>query len=313
MHKEQPMTSQINPNNIDGNYPVAGQPNNTQGMRDNFTNTKTNLQFAADEISDLQSKVVLKAALTGTTLDNNMNGGVITDVKLNDVSYSYLPIVATSGSIDIDYSAAGFQQINPSAPVSLSFSNWPVTNSAGSVRVAFNVTNVSQTLTLPAAVTLGTTGVQGYSGGVITFAAVGIYQFEFSTTDNGTTVTMRDLSRPLALYTNAFGYTAGAGGTVSQTSNKSTTVVLNEPSGEITMQNSTLNAATTVSFTLTNSTIGARDVMIINLVGGGTAGAYTFGANCTSGSAVVTVRNVTAGNLGEALVLRYAVIKGSIA
>ena len=123
---------------------------------------------------------------------------------------------------------------------------------------------------------------------------------------------MRDLSRPLALYTNAFGYTAGAGGTVSQTSNKSTTVVLNEPSGEITMQNSTLNAATTVSFTLTNSTIGARDVMIINLVGGGTAGAYTLGANCTTGSATVTVRNVTAGNLGEALVLRYAVIKGSI-
>jgi hypothetical protein len=241
-----------------------------------------------------------------------MNDGLIFAVKLQDVSYTYIPVVATAGSINIDYSAGQFQQINPSAPVSLNFTNWPVTNSAGVVTVAFNVTNVSQTLTLPAAVTLGTTGVQGYTGGVITFAATGLYQFEFSTVDNGTTVTMRDLSRPLSLYTNAFGYTAGAGGTVSQTSNKSTTVVLNEPSGEITMQNSTLNAATTVSFTLTNSTIGARDVMIINLVGGGTAGAYTFGANCTSGSAVVTVRNVTAGNLGEALVLRYAVIKGSI-
>jgi hypothetical protein len=34
------MTSQINPNNIDGTYPVAGQPNDTQGMRDNFTATK---------------------------------------------------------------------------------------------------------------------------------------------------------------------------------------------------------------------------------------------------------------------------------
>ena len=67
------MTSSINPNNIDGNYPVAGQPNNTQGMRDNFTNIKTNFQYAEDEITDLQSKVVLKQALTGTTLDNNMN------------------------------------------------------------------------------------------------------------------------------------------------------------------------------------------------------------------------------------------------
>ena len=66
------MTSAINPNNIDGAYPVAGQDNNSQGFRDNFTNTKTNFQYAADEITDLQSKVVLKQALTGTTLDNDM-------------------------------------------------------------------------------------------------------------------------------------------------------------------------------------------------------------------------------------------------
>ena len=54
------MASQINPNNIDGNYPVAGIPNNTQGMRDNFTETRTNFQYARDEITELQNKVVLK-------------------------------------------------------------------------------------------------------------------------------------------------------------------------------------------------------------------------------------------------------------
>ena len=41
------MTSQINPNNIDGSYPVAGQDNNSQGFRDNFTNLKVNFQDAA--------------------------------------------------------------------------------------------------------------------------------------------------------------------------------------------------------------------------------------------------------------------------
>ena len=56
------MTSQINPNNIDGTYPVAGVPNNTQGFRTNFTNIKTNFEYAETEIDDLQSKVVLKAA-----------------------------------------------------------------------------------------------------------------------------------------------------------------------------------------------------------------------------------------------------------
>ena len=64
------MTSQINPNNIDGLYPTAGVSNNTQGMRDNFTNTKTNFQYAADEITDLQSKVLLKAALDAGGRDN---------------------------------------------------------------------------------------------------------------------------------------------------------------------------------------------------------------------------------------------------
>ena len=61
------MTSQINPADIDATYPIAGVSNNTQGMRDNFTYTQTNFQYAADEITDLQNKVVLKAALTGTT------------------------------------------------------------------------------------------------------------------------------------------------------------------------------------------------------------------------------------------------------
>ena len=32
------MTSQINPNNIDAAYPVAGQDNNTAGFRTNFSN-----------------------------------------------------------------------------------------------------------------------------------------------------------------------------------------------------------------------------------------------------------------------------------
>ena len=49
------MTSQINPNNVDGTYPVAGQPNNTQGFRDNFTNIKTNFSYAETEITDLQN------------------------------------------------------------------------------------------------------------------------------------------------------------------------------------------------------------------------------------------------------------------
>ena len=107
------------------------------------------------------------------------------------------------------------------------------------------------------------------------------------------------------------GYNASAQGTVTQATSKSTGVTLNKSAGQITMNNASLAAATVVSFTLTNSTISNTDLLLINHVSGGTLGAYTFNASCGTGSAVIYVRNASAGSLGEAIVLRYAVIKGA--
>jgi len=86
------MTSLINPNNIDGGYPVAGQDNNSQGFRDNFTNTKVNFQYAEQEITDLQDQVVLKGALPGVegTPNNNMNDTLLYAALIRD-----LPILHT--------------------------------------------------------------------------------------------------------------------------------------------------------------------------------------------------------------------------
>jgi len=51
------MSSNINPNNINGNFPVAGQDNDSQGFRDNFTNILNNFSFASSEITDVQNSV----------------------------------------------------------------------------------------------------------------------------------------------------------------------------------------------------------------------------------------------------------------
>jgi hypothetical protein len=112
-------------------------------------------------------------------------------------------------------------------------------------------------------------------------------------------------------FTLPFGYGAGAGGTVTQATNKSTGVTLNTQCGQVTMNNAQLDAATAVSFTLTNSQVAATDLLVVNHVSGGTTGAYLFGARAAAGSATITVRNVTAGNLSEALVIGFAVIKAS--
>ena len=110
--------------------------------------------------------------------------------------------------------------------------------------------------------------------------------------------------------TGTIGYVTGAGGAVTQATNKATGVTLNASCGRITMNAAALNAGTAVSFTLTNSRIAAGDLLILNHASAGTAGAYTLNGQAGSGSAVITVRNVTAGNLSEAIVIGFAVIKG---
>lgn len=105
------------------------------------------------------------------------------------------------------------------------------------------------------------------------------------------------------------GYSTGAGGTVTQATNKSTGVTLNKICGQITMNNAALNAGVIVSFVLTNSTIASTDLLILNHVATGTFGSYLLNARAASGSATIDVRNTSAGNLSEAIVIGFAVYK----
>jgi hypothetical protein len=191
------MTSAINPNNIDGAYPVAGQDNDSQGFRDNFTNTKTNFEYAADEITDLQNKAVLKAALTGGTLNNNMAGSLLSNAQLQDMSETRVALGTISGTATIDYSAGPYYTLTTSGSVSLSFTNFSVAGTVSRVRVQITVANTAHTLTLPAAVSIGTSNIQGISSNVITFGQTGTYEFEFETGDAGTTITIIDQNRNL--------------------------------------------------------------------------------------------------------------------
>ena len=199
------MTSAINPNNIDGAYPVAGQDNNSQGFRDNFTNTATNFQYAADEISDLQAKVVLKAALTGTTLNNDMGGSVLSNAQLQDMSETVVALGTVAGSTTINYALGSFQTLTTNGAVTLAFSNFPPAATAGTVRVQVTVANVIHTLVLPAAVTVNARGIQGLntSTGTISFAATGVYTFEFTTANGGTTITVVEVNKQIQPFNNS--------------------------------------------------------------------------------------------------------------
>lgn len=196
------MTSQVNPNNIDGTYPVAGQDNDSQGFRDNFTNIRNNFTFAKAEIEDLQNKAVLKSALLNTVLSNDFAGNAVVNPALTSWRETYNNIGSVSGSVTINFVNGNFQKITMSGSTTLTFS-FPsnAANQYASVKLWVNNPNAAYTLSFPNSVTLGDTDtVAGFAGNTITFSSAEIsnstdYFFEIFTVDGGTTLGIRDLGR----------------------------------------------------------------------------------------------------------------------
>jgi hypothetical protein len=107
------------------------------------------------------------------------------------------------------------------------------------------------------------------------------------------------------------GYATGAGGVVTQETNKATAVTLDKTTGQITMNGAALNAATRVTFQVNNAQVAATDAVVVSLVGGeATTGSYSYWVNTiTGGSFRITLKNETGGALSEAVVLKFAVLK----
>jgi len=104
------------------------------------------------------------------------------------------------------------------------------------------------------------------------------------------------------------GYASGAQTAVTQATSKSTGVTANTSAGQITMNNASLATVTNVTFTLTNSLLSAKDVLILNTTNG-TSGAYNaFVSSMAAGSATITLRNISGGSLSEAVVINFAII-----
>ena len=72
------MASNINTTNIDAAYPVAGQDNDSQGFRDNFSTIKSNFVASKTEIEAIQSTTA-----QGITYDSGNNNYNILDFAHN--------------------------------------------------------------------------------------------------------------------------------------------------------------------------------------------------------------------------------------
>lgn len=109
------------------------------------------------------------------------------------------------------------------------------------------------------------------------------------------------------------GYGVGAGGTVTQSTSKSTAVTLNKPCGQITMNNAALAAGAEVFFPVNNTLVATSDSVLISPLWV-TVSPLNYQCRLTyvgGGAFGIAVKNISAGSLSEALIINFAIIKGA--
>ena len=195
--------STINTNGINVNYPVPGENNSSQGFRDNFTNIKNNINTAGTEITELQSKAVLKAGLTGIPIDNNMANTLISNAAVRSFrSTTYNLGNAISGSVVIDATLGDVQIGTITGNTTLQFAGWAPSGTRSAISLDFTIANTEAYVIFPGTVNASGNIIENNTlvGGNLAIAtapySVTNLKYELSTTNCGNTLTINPLNRP---------------------------------------------------------------------------------------------------------------------
>ena len=193
------MSSQITPNNINQNYPVAGVDNNSQGFRDNFTSIKNNFIVTKREIDDIMNKVIVKEQLTyGPALDNDFQGTTLSNIVVSSLGEVTNNLGTANGAITVDFVNGSYQTLTMNGSATLSFTNFPTGNARGEIRINVVNANVSHTLSFDDSISVyqNTNNLAGYNfdNNSVTFNRTGTYDFVFSSVDEGANIFVQDAS-----------------------------------------------------------------------------------------------------------------------
>lgn len=142
--------SAINTSPIDTNYPIPGVNNSTLGFRTNFVSIKNNLDQAATEINELQDKAIVKTAITGTFLDNDMNNTLISNALTKGFRRTTYNLGNNlNGTVIIDVTRGDIQYGTVTANTTLSFSKWPPAGTQANVELMLTVSSHETRIVLP--------------------------------------------------------------------------------------------------------------------------------------------------------------------
>ena len=200
------MTSAINTNGINVNYPVPGINNSSQGFRDNFAAIKNDLNTAATEITDLQNNAVLKQALDGTILNNDMGNTLISNAVTRGFRASTFNLGnAISGTLIVNASLGDVQYGTITGNTVIQFTGWAPTGTQSNVELQLSVANSSAVISLPTEVKMdngyGVETIENFANVLGTPTLTIPYDatkldYCFSTLDCGNTITINPYNRP---------------------------------------------------------------------------------------------------------------------
>lgn len=199
--------STINTSGIDVNYPIPGVNNSSQGFRDNFASIKNNLNTAANEITDLQTKVVVKSALANTTVDNDMANTLISNAATRGFrATTYNLGNALAGTVLVNLQSGDVQYGTVVSNVTLQFGGWSPTGTQSNVQLQLAVANANAVISFPSEVVnannnFGVTTLENYAvaANVATVKVpAGVTQLDYnlSSLDCGNTITIEQYNRP---------------------------------------------------------------------------------------------------------------------
>ena len=141
------MASNILTSQIDATFPVAGQDNDSQGFRTNFTQINTQLATAATEITSLQTNSAV------TNADTNFNGNDQSQLVLKDFGQKIVAKGSVSGSVACSFADGNVTTLTTSGNTTLTFTNFPLeddasTNVYASMRIILTKGVSTHTVTL---------------------------------------------------------------------------------------------------------------------------------------------------------------------
>jgi hypothetical protein len=164
------------------------------------------LNTAATELTDLQNKAVVKQALIGTVVNNDMANTLISNAStVGFRATTYNLGNALAGTVLVNASLADVHYGTVAANTIINFGSWPPTGTQSNIQVRLNVSNANAVITFSANViasnNTGATTLENFvsNGGLVTVTApygVSEMDYNISTTDCGNTLYIEPVNRP---------------------------------------------------------------------------------------------------------------------